>query len=87
MSEPVKHLYQNHVFLVGAGIADVQHDFPFNILMTKFGKSSHDLLLNQHIATSEEQPTSLLGSHIPHGGIPLPVLDTEAKANLLLRCQ
>ena len=39
MAEPVKHLYQNHLWLAGAGITDVQRDVPFKILVANFAES------------------------------------------------
>ena len=67
MAEPVNRLYQNHVPLAGAGIADVQPDVPFKILVANFGESPHNVVPNQHIATAEEHPTSLIESHISQG--------------------
>ena len=64
MAKAVKSFYQNHVCLAGAGIADVQHDVPFKILVANLGESSYDLVPNQHMATTEEHPTSLIESHI-----------------------
>ena len=46
---------------------DVKPDVPFKILVANFGESPHDLVPNQHIATTEEHPTSLIESHISHG--------------------
>ena len=66
MTQPVKFLYQNHLCLAVEGIAYVQPDDPFKILVVNFGESSYDLVPNQHISTAKEHPTSLIESHISH---------------------
>ena len=40
MGEPVKRLYHNNLCLAGTGIADVEPNAPFKILVAIFGDSS-----------------------------------------------
>ena len=49
--EPNKKLYDSHMCLAGNGIAQVERDKPFRILVANFGETQRKLLTGQRIAS------------------------------------
>jgi len=76
--EPVQKLYRNHLCLAGAGIAQVEPEKDFKILVANFGKHPVTLRPTQRIATAEPHPTTLLESKVTHGEVLGLVEDTPA---------
>ena len=66
LEEPIQKLYDNHMCLSGAGIANVTEGRTFRILVANFGEHPKTLLENQHIANASLHPTSIVESTISH---------------------
>ena len=67
--EPAKKLYKNHLCLAGAGIAQVEPNKPFTIVVANFGKHPVILRTDQRVATAEPPPTTILESNLTMGEV------------------
>ena len=67
--------------LAGAGVAEVESNKPFPILVANFGKHPKLLLHKKHVATAKPHPTTLVESNISHAEILGLISDEEANVN------
>lgn len=65
--EPYDRLYQNWFCLAAAGVAQVQPDQPFNVLLANFSDEPVTLHKGQRVATAVGAPKQLKESAISHG--------------------
>lgn len=54
------------MFLAGSGIADVQTDQPFRILIANFSDRMVELLPQQEVSTASAHPQTVFDSHLSH---------------------
>ncbi len=66
LMEPNARLYRNHTCLASNGVAEVEADKPFNVLVANFGNHPKQLALGQVVATAYANPTDLVESTISH---------------------
>ena len=64
--EPARRLFNTHMCLAGHGIAQVERNKPFRILVANFGKVARKLLPGQGIAQANSHPTRIYESDITH---------------------
>ena len=60
MVDTIAKLFNNHICMIGNGIAQVTPGEPFKILVANFSNHTVTLLKNQKVATAEAHPTSIM---------------------------
>ncbi len=66
LMEPNGRLYRNHTCLASNGVAEVEADKPFKVLVANFGDYPKQLAQGQVVATAYANPTNLVESTISH---------------------
>ena len=66
---PNVRLYQNHTCLASNGVAEVEADKPFAVLVANFGDHPKTLALGQVVATADVNPSNLVESNVSHAEV------------------
>ncbi len=64
--ESTKRLCETHTCLTGNGVAQVEANKPFRVLVANFGNTNRRLLSGQAIAFAEPHPSSIMESDVSH---------------------
>ena len=64
--QPKPKLYDTHNCLAGTGVAQVQSDKPFRILVANFSDHPKKLLYKQVIADAEPHPSNIVEGYVSH---------------------
>ena len=67
--DPIKKLFDTSMCLVGAGIAQVEPNKEYRILIANMGKDPRTLTIGQTVATAGEHPTQVTEAPFNHGEV------------------